>query len=178
MKPNHLSGVVRIVRGPQDFNIQELEELAADWLKMNHYDLFKEWAYKNIQPRIIFEEFLDCGKGLPDDWKIFCFWGEPKYIGVHRGRFSEHKANYYDVQMNLLPLRIFFDHFQEKIEIPENLSEMLEISRKLSKGTDFIRVDLYNIKSRIVFGELTNYPGAGLEHLEPEEWNFIFGKHW
>lgn len=35
---------------------------------------------------------------------------------------------------------------------------MIEIAKKLSKPFEFVRVDLYNVKGRIIFGELTWIP--------------------
>ena len=61
---------------------------------------------------------------------------------------------------------------------PEKLAEMLEISRLLSRGFDFLRVDLYNIRNRIVFGELTSYPSAGANRFDPREYDYKFGSYW
>ena len=38
---------------------------------------------------------------------------------------------------------------------------MVDIARELSRGIDFVRVDLYGIGDRIFFGEMTFTPGAG-----------------
>lgn len=46
------------------------------------------------------------------------------------------------------------------------------------KGSDFIRVDLYNIDGRIIFGELTNYPGVGLDKFHPSSWDMKLGNYW
>jgi hypothetical protein len=43
---------------------------------------------------------------------------------------------------------------------------------------DFVRVDLYNVNGRIVFGELTNYPAAGLDPFYPAEFDAVFGSKW
>lgn len=62
------------------------------------------------------------------------------------------------------------------IEImPENLNEMISLAEQLSDGFKFLRVDLYNIKGKIYFGELTFYPAAGLGELVPDEWNEKIG---
>jgi hypothetical protein len=37
---------------------------------------------------------------------------------------------------------------------------MVHIAETLGRETDFVRVELYDIAGRIVFGELTNYPGG------------------
>ena len=41
-----------------------------------------------------------------------------------------------------------------------------------------VRVDLYNIKGKIYFGELTFTPGNGAIKFEPPTWDLVFGKLW
>ncbi len=55
---------------------------------------------------------------------------------------------------------------------------MLEVSRKLSAGFDFLRVDLYSNHGRIVFGELTNYPNGAAYKFEPLMYDMRFGSYW
>ncbi|MEA2660956.1 MAG: TupA-like ATPgrasp, partial [Chloroflexota bacterium] len=38
--------------------------------------------------------------------------------------------------------------------------------------------DLYNIAGRIVFSELTNYPGSGLLRFNPRAWDRTYGDYW
>lgn len=59
--------------------------------------------------------------------------------------------------------------------MPENLDEMISIAEQLSDGFKFLRVDLYNIKGRIYFGELTFYPAAGMGAFVPNEWDGKLG---
>jgi len=178
MKANHLSGSIKIVHDFDRESIEELVQLADDWLKRNYYDNWSEWAYKNIKPLIMFEELLDFNNETPDDYKIYCFNGSPKLIQVDRGRFVDHKRNFYDLTLALLPVKLSFKNFEEKLIPPPNFNQMIDIASKLSKGVDFVRVDLYNINGRIVFGELTNYPGAGLERFAPDIWDERIGRFW
>lgn len=178
MKPNHLSGQIKIINDFMSLAPDELEKLAETWLRMSHYRYHNEWAYKNIKPRIIFEESLEFEMKIPDDWKFFCFRGEPRFIQIDRSRFVKHKRNIYNLSFSLLPVNLVWENIQEKIVIPQNFEKMLEIARKLSAGVDFIRVDLYNVNGRIVFGELTSYPGAGLEKFAPSSWDAKFGSYW
>ncbi|MBU4480053.1 hypothetical protein KKG48_01245, partial [Patescibacteria group bacterium] len=46
----------------------------------------------------------------------------------------------------------------------------------LSKGFDYIRVDLYNLEGKIYFGELTFHPGSGFSKFTPEKYDLIYGK--
>ena len=54
---------------------------------------------------------------------------------------------------------------------------MLEIASLLSKGMKHVRVDLYNVKGHIYFGELTFFHFAGLVPFEPDEWDYKFGEY-
>lgn len=178
MKPTHLSGEIKIVRDIKAIAPGELEKLAGIWLARNYYDDCYEWAYKDIRPRVIFEELLESGGKVPDDWKFYCFNGEPRFIQVDRDRFTGHRMNFYDLGLNMLSVVLEYGNFQEALLKPENFERMLEMARKLSSGTDFLRVDLYNIGGRVIFGELTNYPGAGMEKFEPASWDAKFGSYW
>lgn len=52
---------------------------------------------------------------------------------------------------------------------------MLEVSRKLAEGFPFVRVDLYNLNGKILFGEMTFYPGDGRTDFSPDEYNKTIG---
>lgn len=45
---------------------------------------------------------------------------------------------------------------------PTLLDEMIRVSRILSADFDFVRVDLYEYKNRVMFGELTFSPAGGI----------------
>ena len=52
---------------------------------------------------------------------------------------------------------------------------MVHLSEKLSKGIPFVRVDFYEINRKPYFGEMTFYPGTGMEEFTPREWDDILG---
>ena len=60
---------------------------------------------------------------------------------------------------------------------PEELEQILELSRILSKGIPFLRTDFYIINHRIYFGELTFYPASGFTGFVPEKFDHIFGSY-
>jgi hypothetical protein len=61
------------------------------------------------------------------------------------------------------------------IEKPETLNEMIAIARALCQGFPFIRVDLYSVNGKILFGELTFYPDSGTNPFSPDNYNYFFG---
>ena len=104
------------------------------------------------------------------DYKFFCFGGKVKCFKIDFGRFVEHHANYYSPEGDLLPFGekgLEPDPAHEEI-MPNNLKAMISVAEKLSEGFKFLRVDLYNVKGNIYFGELTFYPAAGMGAFVPE----------
>lgn len=112
------------------------------------------------------------------DYKFFCFNGKVKLFKVDFCRFTNHQANYYDRQGNLLRFgeKVCPPNFNHIETLPDNIDEMIAIAESLSKCSRFLRVDLYNIKGKIYFGELTFYPASGMGPFIPNDYDEILGK--
>lgn len=115
------------------------------------------------------------------DYKIYCFNGKPDVILVCRDRFSKntHRASYlfFDQEWNFQPLDKGDENLQDiDVPKPENLDEMIEIARKLSEDFVFARIDLYNIKGKIYFGEITLSPNSGFDPDIKYETDLMFGQ--
>ena len=52
---------------------------------------------------------------------------------------------------------------------------MVEIADVLAADFPHVRVDLYNLRGEIIFGELTFYPASGYTVFTPDEFDFIMG---
>ncbi|MGH2471045.1 MAG: ATP-grasp fold amidoligase family protein [Candidatus Limnocylindria bacterium] len=182
MKPNHLSGRVKVVKDLAAIERTDLEALAAGWFRQNLGFERGEWAYRDIRPQVLFEELLEFEGQPPSDYRFYCFNGEPRLLGVTRDHLGpDPTRTFYDVEFKVLPVRLVGStsrHVAVDGEPPPNYREMLEITRKLSAGTDFLRVDLYNLGGRIVFGELTNYPAGGLRSFDPPSFDQTLGSYW
>jgi hypothetical protein len=147
------------------------------WMKTNFYWRYREGVYKNVQPRIIISKYLSGENGNPpDDYKFFCFHGEPVYVQVDTQRYTNHRRDFFDIQWNHLPLCLNYPNSERPLEKPDTLEEMMRIARILSQGFPFLRVDLYSLSGRVIFGELTLYPGAGFTRFQPERYDYIFGQ--
>jgi hypothetical protein len=55
---------------------------------------------------------------------------------------------------------------------------MLEVAEALSRGMDFLRVDLFDLTQGIRFGEFTVYPSAAQAGFDPPAWDEAFGRPW
>jgi hypothetical protein len=152
-------------------------ERLRSWLKQDFYLVYREWVYKNVRPRILASRYLPIvGKMAPSDFKFFCFNGEPAYVQVDRDRFEAHSRNLYDMDWRQLPVKYVYPNTEQPVPRPSNFDEMVEVSRTLAGDIPFVRVDLYSIEGRTVFGEMTFYPEAGFQPFEPPEWDEILGE--
>ena len=53
---------------------------------------------------------------------------------------------------------------------------MIEYAEILSKDFPHVRVDFYNIKGKIIFGEMTFYNASGYTKFEPDNFDYILGE--
>jgi len=121
-----------------------------------------EIHYNAISPRIIAEERLMDPEGNLLEYRFFCIHGEPRFVMVDKKTKSDLYRSCFDMDWNSVKYQERYDPVSPKPEKPENYDEMCDIARKLSKEFAFVRVDLYNIKGRIYFGEMTFTPSSGL----------------
>ena len=180
LKANHGSNFNYFVESAA-YKIPEIiAPCARKWLTTNYGLQNGEWAYKSIHPKIFAEEYLEPEGNDLIDYKFFCFDGEPKFLKVIVRDKLGGRSRYFDLNWNTYQVadQHHLNFPQNMVPRPENLAEMLEISRLLSRGFDFLRVDLYNIRNRIVFGELTSYPNAAAQRIYPREYDYKFGSYW
>ena len=111
------------------------------------------------------------------DYKFMCFNGKFRCSFGCTDRFSPSglKVTFFDENGERLPFERHYKASTEEIKMPEQYNEMIELAEKLSKGIPFVRVDFYVSCDRIYFGELTFYPGSGMEDFHPEIWDYKLG---
>lgn len=182
LKCTHDSGSVVICADKSQFDVAAARKKLSSALKRNYFWLGREWPYKNLKPRIMAEQYMcdsEEDRGNLTDYKIFCFDGQPQYIMTVRDR-SKGKGKslhrWYNLDWELQDLDLDYRNEEREPEPqPEQLQQMLEIAKKLSKGIKHLRVDLYVINGQIFFGELTFYHMSGCERFEPVEWDKKLG---
>jgi hypothetical protein len=179
IKPTHGSGWVHIVDGRTPPDPRKIRTMAKKWLRMNYFYVDYEWPYKSVKPQILVEEYLGDGSGAPPtDYKFFVFSGEIAMIQVDLDRFSHHSRAVFDENWQRLAVRYHFDTPTKEIARPRNLSEMTSVAKRLAAEFDFMRVDLYDLGDRVVFGEITPTPGSGMTHIAPYEFDYHLGQRW
>lgn len=144
------------------------------WMRGRYGLWLDEWLYAGIERGLMVEPFLGGGPALPIDYKLFVFAGRVEYVQVHLGRGERHRWIVLDRDWRRVsapsgdpdPLR------------PRTLPAMIAAAETLAAGFDFVRVDLYEIAGRPLFGEMTFYPGSGLHRFAPPTLDDRMGRDW
>lgn len=174
------SGGVVVCKDKNCFNIAEAKEKLRTLGTRNYYNQNKEYPYKDVPHRYLAETYMVDESGCElKDYKFFCFNGKVQFLKVDFNRFVRHQANYYDRNMNLLPFEevICPQDPNHIICKPENFDLMISLAELLSEKIPFVRVDFYNIRGRIFFGELTFFPASGWGKFNPEDWDYKIGEY-
>ena len=178
LKCTHDSGGLVICRDKNEFNKKAAKKKIEKSLKHNYYWQGREWPYKDVKPRIIAEKYMaDNNSSELKDYKLMMFNNELKCSFVCTNRFSKHlNVTFFDSEWKRMPFERKYHVDPNDIEKPARYEEMVEIAKILSEGMIFSRIDLYEIKGRVYFGEITLYPGSGFEDFRPIQWDYELGK--
>lgn len=178
LKVNWGSGQNIIVKNKSKLNIEETKEKLRNWMKpeSNHYYMGLEWCYKNIEPKIIAEKFMQQLNGDLYDYKFLTYSGKVKNLFIVSDRFNKKYIDFYDREYNRLPFKRLYNNSPNGISKSNNFEKMIMLAEKLADNLPFVRVDFYSVESQIYFGEMTFYPGNGTEPFEPFEWDYKFGE--
>lgn len=176
LKCNHDSGGVIIVQDKTKIDKNQIVRTLRKHLKKNFYWKGREWPYKNIEKKVIAEQFMVDESGYElKDYKFFCFDGKFKSIFIATDRGKDTRFDFFDANFNHLDIINGHPMADKPILKPEKFDEMVNLAEALSKGFPQVRVDLYNINGKIYFGEMTFFHWGGKIPFEPDEWDYTFG---
>ena len=170
----------RVVTRPEELDPALLVRTLGQWLKKRYTDTYVEFAYLNIEPKILVEELVREVDGTPPyDYGFYVLNGRARILHVNLGIPPNHVQRLYlpdwtpvDAQYAGSP------RAETDFPRPHGLEQMVDVAETLGRETDFVRVDLYNIEGRIVFSELTNSPGAGTRYFTPRSLDLELGRDW
>lgn len=167
LKCNHGCAMNILVEDKTKLNRKVAIKQLNKWMNTDYTKRVAELHYGQIIPCIICEEFLPVNHNSEIvDFKIHCFNGEPKWIGIcyERDRVTLHAKELImspDWQ-RLMYLKSDKPDDGKTIPCPEKLDKMLNMAKDLSTNFPYVRVDLYYIKGNIYFGELTFTPSGNI----------------
>jgi hypothetical protein len=177
LKASHGSGMnVFLIERPP--NEKKIRRQLHRFLRGNHYTPAEEWAYSQVEPRLLVEPMIEGGDHGLIDYKFHTFDGRVFAIQVDIDRFTDHRRCFFDPNWERMPFSLFYPETHEDIAPPRDLKAMLHYAEQIGEGFSYVRVDLYEVDGGCKFGEATFYPGAGLEPFNPPEFDEIFGQQW
>lgn len=179
LKCNHGTGSNILCTDKSKLDMKKTIQLLNKWMKEDTGSQRVEMSYSNIKRKIIAESFIETLDGKPPrDYKIFCSYGEPKFLFVASDRIDDQtKFDYFTLDWEWIPVENGHPNAGfSAIKCPEGWNEMLETAKKLSKPFPLVRVDFYYENGKVIFGELTFLHFGGLTPFEPPEYDLKLGK--
>jgi hypothetical protein len=179
LKVNWSSGYNIIVKDKSKLDEMMMKKQLEIWMRPennSYYDSFN-WGYKNMDPVIYAEPYLEQIDGQIYDYKFYFNKGEYVFMFIATDRFNGLTYTFYDRDFQFLPLR--YGHKPNAVPhpaMPKNLGKMLEIGKKLAEPFPFVRVDFYETGDKIYVGEMTFYSGGGKLPFDPLEWDRRLGE--
>lgn len=167
LKCTHDFGSVVICNDKTKFSVKDAKKTINNELKFNFYYRGREWAYKNVKPRIIAEQNMQTGDERLVDYKFFCFGGKVKFMFVATGRGKDLRFDFFDNNYNHISVVNGVPNADTIPEKPKCFDEMIKLAEKLAKGINNVRVDLYDIDGKVYFSEMTFYHMGGMVAFEP-----------
>lgn len=179
LKCNHGCDYNIIVRDKNTLDIEKTKKQLNDWLKEDYWKVFSEFNYKNIERKIICEEYLENEKDSDlDDYKIYCFNGVASYVMLcAKDEDNVRRFYFFDRDWKIQKFTSdSINHPEVKVEKMPQIEKMFDIATELCKPFKFVRVDFYLVKNKIYFGELTFTPSACLDRNRLDSTDRMFGK--
>lgn len=168
LKCNYGYSMNLVCKDKAELDVRQTKRLLKSWLRSKQHLVKSEIHYGGIPKRIICERFIKTKHGgAPDDYKIYCCNGKPCYVMVCIGRDKGcTKFYYFDLEGNIqrnmtgdgMNAPVDFNY-----EIPQGWDDMIKYAEVLSKPFPFVRADFYLEDGKVIFGELTFTPAAGLD---------------
>ena len=169
------SGNKGVCKNKSNFDILSLRKQIENQYIGGYFWAGRDKQYRDIEKKVFAEKFLDDGrKGELQDYKFWCFNGEPKYMYMtNKGR--DIYENFYDMDFNPVMIDHGYPRQTPEYEKPAEFEEMKTLAAKLSQGIPFVRVDFFDVAGQIYFGEFTFFDWGGFQPFGGD-WDEKLGK--
>lgn len=170
---------IKIIKDKDSYDITEISKLVRDWLKPKN-TLLDDYTCRmyNSKPQVLAEKYMEEFDSHLNDYKFFCFNGEPYCMYVASEQFStdggEYPIAFYDLNWKRMEVS-YGKHPVKDMSKPAHFEEMKEYARVLSKGFPFVRVDFFDTNEKLYLAELTFSPGGACFSYNPPSFNKDLG---
>jgi hypothetical protein len=161
MKATHGSKWNKIVWDKRDLHADRIARSFNRKLRRKYSSKSGEYHYDLIEPKVVAEKLLVDGDGPPWDYCFFCYNPPSGFDYALTIQSPDQKQTmHFDDHLRYIEGSCSAGRAADALSV-RNFDEMVAVARKLSRGFDFVRIDLYNMKGRVYFGEMTFTPASG-----------------
>jgi len=148
----------------------------AGWLKKKYWWLSEfDLHYRYINPKIIIEPLMwDSIDKKAQEIKVYCFGSKPFY-SVKRYSSREEGETYFNENLEAAGDALFSDEKYTEGAADEILKSAYELSEKLAKDINFVRIDWLICKGRLYFSDFTFAPYSGFRPFKNPETDLKLG---
>ena len=164
-KPTHGSGAVLFL--DEQLDEKTLRKFYRE-CQVSYFPLFREGQYHRLEKKVLIECKIGDAENrkAPDDYKFFCSRGRAFLCQVNVDRYGDHRL----VNMSVPGFEDTGVEYgtrrpEREMEPPPRWHHMVACAERLSSSFEFVRIDLYDGRDDIYFGEFTFTPGAGLTNF-------------
>jgi len=190
LKCTHDCGSTIIVRDKSKINRQEVIDFLQRHLDVRYGHAWCEFHYIGIKPRVMAESLIEMentaefASETTPDHKIRCIDGKAQYDFVCYDRSLESGSGGSKTVYDLYDIHTWQPMHQyladvgveyRRVPRPENLERMIEVAEKIGQGFPQVRVDLYNVRGKIFFGEMTFTAFSGMNNHFTMEFHRMVG---
>ena len=147
---------------------------ADRWVATTYGEWLDEWLYSQIPRGILVEPFVGEQGRLPIDYKLYVFAGRVDFVQVHLDREHRHRW----VVLDRKGRAMAGARTPDVPALPASIDAMIAAAEVLGRDLPFVRADFYEIGGVPKFGELTFYPGSGLDPFDPRWLDAEMGRRW
>ncbi len=176
------NAVIIIKQKPNKEQIDIIKSRLHEWVTSPYRKKSggREWPYySGKKHRILAEAYIRSDETGLTDYKFFCFDGAIAcvYVISNREMGGHGDLAIMDREFVRLPYQSATQGKMKEDPVkPQNYEYMIEVVEKLSRDFPHVRVDLYNIDGKVIFGELTFYGASGYQKFIPDEFDYILGQ--
>ena len=178
LKCNHNSGRgMCICKDKSKLDVSHVRSELDKYIHQGYFFDGRDKQYRDINRKIIADQFLDDHRsGELQDYKFWCFDGEPKFMYMtNKGKYIY--ENFYDMDFNPVAIEHGSPRMTPEYNKPNEFDEMKELAAILSKGMPFVRVDFFDIEGHVYFGEFTFFDWGGLKAFKSYDMDLELGQY-
>lgn len=185
LKCNHDSGSAIVCSNKKTFDFKKARKKLNKHLKQNMYINKREWHYKDINPLILIEQYINLYRDPNTQLtittcRVHCFENKVQFLEIDiQDDQNNCFSNIYDASWVLQPFTVDQkNNAPFNLKAPQSLKEILELAEKISFVQGYSRIDFLIAQDQIYFSEITLTPNAGRMVISPPEWDMKLGTYW